>query len=466
MKRSILKEISWPEFGGNTSPVNFTADELNVRMNRTHEMMEKDHLTHLIIYADKEHFANLKYLLNYEPKFEEAVLVINLKDDPLILMGNECVNRFKASPLYQVNKLRTERFQPFSLLNQPKNDSRYLKDIFTAEGINAESRIGCVGWKYFSEKEHPSAEHAIEIPAYIVDTLREITGYNQVVNATHIFMNPDHGLRARCTASEIAFFEFSGIMSSEGMKNLLHHIKPGQTDFELVRSYNYTGYPLSCHIGMTCGSNRHIGLANPEGYIIRRGDPLSTSIGYWGSLNCRAGWIAESENDLPEEAKGYVEKFAAPFFSVMGEWFKNLRIGTKGKILASIIDDNLPFEEFGIYLNPGHLIHFEEWLSSPVYKGSESPLESGMYFQVDVIPKSKRFFSTRMEDGVVLADKTLRDELKLKFPFVYQRCMSRRKFMMEILNIELPDELLPISNIPAIVPPYFLRPDLILTLEG
>ncbi len=465
MKNSLLTEISWPDFDKNASSIIFTADELNERLKLTREMMGKERLTHLIVYSDKEHFANLMYLLNYEPRFEEAVLVINLINDPLILTGNECVNRFKASPLYQINKLRTERFQPFSLLNQPKDDSRLLKDIFISEGIDQDSRIGCTGWKYFSEKEHPSAEYAIEIPAYIVDTLREITSYEQVVNATHIFMHPDHGLRARCTASEIAFFEYSGIMSSEGMKSFLHHIKPDQTDFELVRNYNLTGYPLCCHIGMTSGSNRHIGLASPGGYTIKKGDPLSTSVGYWGSLNCRAGWVAESENDLPEEARGYVEKFAAPFYSVMGEWFKNLSIGTKGKEIASIIYDNLPFDEFGIFLNPGHLIHFDEWLSSPIYKGSELEIQSGMYFQVDVIPKSKKYFSSRMEDGIVVADKTLRDELKSKFPPVYDRCMSRRKFMTDVLNIELPDELLPLSNIPAIVPPFFLNPDLIFTLE-
>lgn len=465
MKKCILKEIIWPDFGKDALPVSFSADELTARVNQTREMMERYQLTHLIIYADKEHFANLKYLLNYEPKFEEAVLVLDLKNDPLILMGNECVNRFKASPLFQINKLRTERFQPFSLLNQPKDESRLMKEIFASEGIKSGSKVGCAGWKYFSEKEHPSAEYAIEIPAYIVDTLREIAGFDQVVNATHLFMHPDHGLRSRCTVSEIAFFEFSGIMSSEGMKNLLHNIKPGQTDFELVRNYNYTGYPLSCHIGMTCGANRHIGLAHPEGYIIKKGDPLSTNIGYWGSLNCRAGWVAESENDLPEEAKGYVENFAAPFYSVMGEWFKNLKIGTKGKKIASIIDDNLPFDTFGIFLNPGHLSHYDEWLSSPIYKGSESYLESGMYVQVDVIPKSAKYFSTRMEDGVVLADKTLREELKLRFPSVYERCINRRKFMMDVLAIELPDELLPISNIPGIVPPFFLKPELIFALE-
>jgi hypothetical protein len=216
---------------------------------------------------------------------------------------------------------------------------------------------------------------------------------------------------------------------------------------------------------MTSGSNKHIGLANPGGYTIKKGDPLSTNIGYWGSLSCRAGWVAESENDLPQKAHGYVENFAGPYFSAMGEWFKSLKIGTKGKKLYNIIQDNLPFNDFGIFLNPGHLIHFDEWLSSPIYNNSEIEIQSGMYFQVDVIPKSSNYFSTRMEDGVIIADQSLQKELKEKYPAVFERCAMRRNFMIETLGIELPQEVLPVSNIPAIVPPFFLRPELVFTLE-
>ncbi|HAQ20313.1 MAG TPA: hypothetical protein DCR40_13945 [Prolixibacteraceae bacterium] len=465
MKKTRLKEIEWPEFGKNVSPLQFSMNELIERISKTREMMDKNNLTHLVVYGDREHFANLKYLLNYEPKFEEALLILNLHDDPIILVGNECVSRFKASPLYIGNRLRFELYQPLSLLNQPRDSSRQLKDIFISEGINSQSRIGCAGWKYFSEIEHHAPDHAIEIPSFIVDTLREVSKYENVINSTQIYMHPESGLRSRCSASEIALFEFSTVMASEGMKNLVFNIEVGKTDFELIRYYNYSGYPLNCNTGMTCGGNKHIGLANPEGYIIKKGDPFSTNIGYWGSNCCRAGWIAENENDLPGHAQGYLDNFAGPYFSAMGEWYKNLKIGVKGKVIAQLIDDLLPFEEFGIFLNPGHLIHFDEWLSSPVYKGSEIEIQSGMYFQVDVIPKSKKYFSTRMEDGIIIADRTLRIELQTKYPAVYERCMNRRIFMTDKLGFELPDEILPLSNIPGIVPPFFLNPNQIFSMD-
>jgi hypothetical protein len=38
--------------------------------------------------------------------------------------------------------------------------------------------------------------------------------------------------------------------------------------------------------------------------------------------------------------------------------------------------------------------------------------------------------------------------------------------MTDVLGIELPEEVLPLSNIPAIVPPFFLAPNEIFALES
>ena len=51
-----------------------------------------------------------------------------------------------------------------------------------------------MGWKYFSDHEHPNSQYAIELPSYLVDTLREIAGHDRVVNSTDLLMHP--GLRA------------------------------------------------------------------------------------------------------------------------------------------------------------------------------------------------------------------------------------------------------------------------------
>lgn len=463
----FLKETEWPEFGtpaSKTVPVP-PVSEIEERINRIRELMDSRDLTHIIVYGDKEHFANLMYLTHFDPRFEESLLIISNKDIPLILVGNECGAHLAASPLYNSGKLRQERYQTFSLISQPRDNSRTLKSIFESEGINGNSRVGCIGWKYFSGTEFPDPEKMIDIPAYIVEIIRSICGYNNVVNSTALLMSPAYGLRAQCSVHEIAFFEYSNIMASEGMKNLIKNFRCDITDFELVKEYQYTGFPLSCHIGMKSSGNQHIGLSGPVGTLIKKGDPFSTGIAYWGSNVCRAGWVAANEDDLPDAAKGYAENFAAPYFYACSKWYENLKIGTKGRVLKEVIDTLLPFEDFSVFLNPGHLIHYDEWLSSPIYKDSDDEIRSGMYIQSDIIPRSKKYSSSRMEEGIIIADAALQKSLKETYPDVFGRCMHRRRFMTEVLGFSLPDEILPLSNIPAIVPPYFLNYKKILSLK-
>lgn len=460
----FLKKIDYPEFDAAIPVIYPSVCEIEERIEKCRNAMQRRGLTHLVVYGDREHFGNLMYLAHFDPRFEEALLVINLTDTPLILVGNECEGHLKVSPLYNAGKLRYERYQPFSLVNQPRDSSRSLEDILTGENINSSSKVGCIGWKFFSKEEFPDYEVQIDIPSFITDTLRRSCGYENVINATDILISPQYGLKTCLSPFEIAHFEWVNTMASDGVKKLLQNFRADVTDFELVKEYQYTGYPLACHIGIKSSGNQHIGLSSPVGAKITRGEPISTGISYWGSNICRAGWVVENEEELPESAKGYVQNFAAPYFYACCQWYANMKIGAQGKIFRELIDELLPFQDFAVYLNPGHLIHFEEWISSPIYKNSIDTIKSGMYIQVDIIPRSKKYFSSRMEDGIIIADTDLRAKLKEKYPETYNRCMARRKFMIEVLGIDLPEEVLPLSNIPAIVPPFFLNHTTVLSL--
>ncbi len=463
-RRHRLIELSWPTFGAAEASARASVAEFQSRVDAVRHAMERLRLTHLVVYGDREHFANLAWLTGFDPRFEEAVLVVARAGDPLLVVGNECEGYLPVSPLYTAGKLRRERFQSFSLLNQPRSDSRFIREIFAGEGIGPGAMVGCVGWKYFADSEHPDAVHAIDLPAYLVDALRELAGRENVTNATAILMNPDTGLRTFCSPAEIAYFEYTNVLASEGMKRMLFGVREGMTDHELAKLAEYNGTPLGCH--MTLATGDLPGLSGPVGAKIRRGTPLSTNICYWGSNICRAGWVASSARDLPLAAQDYVENFAGPYFEVMSEWFGLLRLGTPGGELARLIAEKLPFDKFGIFLNPGHLIHLDEWLSSPIYPGSDVRLHSGMVMQVDVIPSSPVYASTRMEDGVVIADADLRRRLREQFPDCFARCQRRRDFITDVLGIPLPEEILPLSNIPALVPPFFLRPNAVLALES
>jgi len=414
-------------------------------------------LTHLALYGDREHSANLLWAANFDPRFEEALLIVGREAaPPLLLTGNECVSYLPISPLWRAGELRHELYQPFSLLDQPRDASRGLEEIFAAEGIGAGARVGVAGWRYYVHRSQ------MDTPAYIVDALR-VRAAERVEDATDLLMHPHHGLRTNCTAAEIALFEHSNWKASEAMRRVFFAAREGMTDFELLVHAGYDGTPLSCHTTLKTGPHR-ISLASPSGARLERGYPWSCNVAYWGANVCRANWVDESAEDLPAAARDYVEAFAAPSYAVMGDWLEALRIGTPGGKLHDLIQERLPFSRFGIFLNAGHLIHYDEWVSSPIFAGSTIPIRSGMVFQTDVIPSSKTYFSTRLEDGLAIADEALRAELAARFPDTAGRINARREFCRTALGLPLAGEHLPLSNTFGIAPPFLLSPRRVLAL--
>ena len=458
MRKVRLIEIDYPEFGVEQVAPAISLDEYRGRLAATRNAMAARGLTHLVVYGDREHFANIQYLTGFDPRFEEALLVVRPDGAPLLIVGNECYGYLTISPLYCAGELRAERFPTFSLIDQPRDGARPLRDILADEGIGAGTSVGTAGWKYYAESEVADPAHALELPSWMADLLRAMAGRDAVTNATDLFMHPGHGLRAFASAAEIAYYEYTGARASEGVKRILFGLREGMRDTEACTLMGYTGEPLNCHVTFATGANRDRGLTGPTGETVRRGQPLGYNVAYWGSNVCRAGWIAEGPQDLPAGAQDYVDAFAAPYMAAIGEWFRLFRIGAPGDVLYRAIADALPYEKFGIQLNPGHLIAMDEWLSSPVTPGSDIPLGSGMVMQVDVIPSHPVYFSSRIEDGMALADAALRAELAAKFPACLARCQARRQFMIDVLGFEVSEDVLPLSNIPAIVPPFFLAP--------
>ena len=122
----------------------------------------------------------------------------------------------------------------------------------------------------------------------------------------------------------------------------------------------------------------------------------------------------------------------------------------------TIIDRRLGDPFFGIGLNPGHQLHLDEWVNSPVWRDSTVELRSGMAMQVDIIPATGTpYFTTNIEDGIALADDGLRAAFAAAYPEAWGRIQARRAFMRDSLGIDLHPDVLPLSNLaaaPAAVP--------------
>ena len=452
-----LSQVDLPDFGEPSIEPTIPKEVYAARIEAARQRATQAGYDALVVYADREHSANLAYLTGYDPRFEEAMLILTPGRTPALLVGNEGWGYAGVSPI----ELRRLLYQSFSLLSQPRDSSKPLEEIFRGEGIGQGTRVGVVGWKYFDPREW------LEIPSYIADTLREITGEaSRVVNATDIFMNPADGLRVINEIEQLAVFEYASCHTSTAVRKVLFGLRPGMTEYQAVRLMGLNGMPLSCHLMLSSGPRATLGLPSPSSRRIERGDRFTTAFGVWGALNCRAGFVVEDEKELPSGIRNYVDKLVSPYFRAIAEWYTTMGISVKGAELYRVIHRHLGDPFFGVKLNPGHQIHLDEWVNSPISAGSEIPLRSGMALQVDVIPATGTdYFTTNIEDGIALADADLRRRLAQTYPEAWRRIQARRDFMAEKLGLRLKPEVLPFSNIPAYLPPFLLRPDRVMVVS-
>ncbi len=160
------RDRACPTSGCRTTRPELPASLYPARLGRLRERAGGRGYDRLVVYADREHSANLAYLTGFDPRFEEALLVVGPAGEPAILVGNECYGLAGAAPL----PMRRVLFQDLSLPSQPRDRSRPLAEILADEGIGPGSRVGVVGWKTYAGRE------TIEAPAFLVDELRRLTG--------------------------------------------------------------------------------------------------------------------------------------------------------------------------------------------------------------------------------------------------------------------------------------------------
>lgn len=452
MRRAVLTDIELPDFGEAVSEPTLGRAIYEARITRLRLAMRQHGLGAVVIYGDREHMANICWATGHDPRFEEAILLVLPDATPTLFAGNE------GYPYAEAAQGHVERllWQGLSLMGQPRDSMRALRELLSGAGLKPGTRIGLAGWKGFETEDGVFDPHWFETPHYLVETLRQ---FGEVSNAALLFMNPQDGLRVINEADQIACFEYASTKTSTALRRLIHNAKPGISEFEACRALALDGSMLSVHINMSAGPRAKYGLCGPSSRVIERGDPIVAGHGLMGALNCRAGFMAESAADLPAGIADYIDRLAAPYFAAAVAWYEMIGTGVSGGEIYEAVMSRLGDPFFGIGLNPGHLIHLDEWVHSPIRKGGRLTLSSGMALQCDIIPATGTdYFTSNIEDGIALADEALRQDLASRYPEAWARITRRRTFMTETLGIALKPEVLPLSNIPAWLPPFWLAP--------
>jgi Xaa-Pro aminopeptidase len=452
-KNVILSEILSPSCDNDKTPVILSDETMKERKNKVIALMKKENLDTIIVYADVEHGGNFEYLTGFIPRFEEALLVLHQDESACLILGNENLNKCKfaridAKPIHAPH---------FSLPNQPMENTLSLKDIIKASGIKENTRIGIIGWKYFTSRFEDNRK-LFDVPYYIVKAILDIVKNNELVeNRSDIFINGDYGVRAINNANEIAHYEYGSSLASDCVLNTMNALDTGKTEVELGNLMKSQGQHNN--VVTICAVGDRFVKANlyPTNKMVRLGDKIALTTGYKGGLSSRSGYAVSKAEELPEGSQDYITALAAPYYAAIVAWLENIHIGMKGKDMYDLIETVLPKKNFNWSLNPGHLTSDEEWLSSPIYPESNELLKSGMLLQIDIIPSKPGYGGVGAENGIALADEKLRNEIKNNYPELWCRFEDRRQYIKSVLNINLSDEVLPLSSTVAYYRPLMLN---------
>jgi hypothetical protein len=226
---------------------------------------------------------------------------------------------------------------------------------------------------------------------------------------------------------------------------------PGVSELEAVSAMGYAGEPLAAHLMFASGKDDIVGLRSPTARVLQDGDAVTTAVSYWGGLTCRAGLL----RDEPDE--DFSQTLGAPYFRAVATWYETLGLGTSGGTVFAAVHDVLSATSFRPLVNPGHLIHLDEWVHSPIVPHGAGEITSGMALQCDIIPSpAGTGRALNCEDGVVIGDAALRDAIAQRHPETWSRMVARQRFMRDSLGIDIADEVLPLSSCPAYLPPFWL----------
>jgi hypothetical protein len=450
MRKPKLVAVDLPEFGNPVAEPVLNNALYRARLERLRRRMAEAGFDAVVIYGDREHVANISWASGYDPRFEEAILVVTHDQVPTLLAGNE------GYPYAETANGTFERvlWQHLSLLGQPRDKMNDLASILKAAGLKQGMTIGIAGWKGYETEEGLFDPDWFETPHFLVETLR---AFGTVKNAAMMFMNPVNGLRVINEVDQLAAFEAAATRSSNAIKRVIQSIRPGASEYQALTAMQLDGFPQSIHINFCAGPRAKYGLPSPSARIIEEGDPIVLGIGLMGSLNCRAGFMVESADQLPFEIRDYLDKLVAPYFDAAVAWYETIGIGVTGGAVFDAVMSRIGDPFFGIGLNPGHLLHLDEWVHSPVTKGSTKTFQSGMAVQCDIIPATGTpYFMSNIEDGIALADEPTRKDFAARYPEAWSRIEARRRFMIDVIGIKLKPEILPFSNMPAWLPPFWL----------
>ncbi len=446
--------------------VKLSAQVYERRVDALQARMRETGTDFVIIYGDREHFANIEYFTRYDCRFEEGLFILGKDGARTIVVGNEGEGYSYCIP-YPIQRIV---YRHFSLQGQPRGGIQKLRDVFAQVGMSRDARVGFVGIKYFEGDMADDPQHAFDVPAYMIDELRQVVNTPNITNYTREITGLPNGVRMRLRdAEEVAVLEYQAVKAANVMRGLLKNVKPGMSETQIARTVETDFAPTQMYplVNVTPESVR-LGLRSPMAdCVLQAGEVLGLCYSLRGSLCSKVGVAARDEGSVCARLKGTIDTFYAKHWEAVARWIETLRVGATGGELYQTVMRLIGDPAFGVALNPGHYIGMDEWTNSCSYQGSTVPIHSGSVLQTDIIASSPdQPMVSICEDTVIVADEAFQQEIAAQYPDVYARLLKRREMMRDALGIVVHDDVLPLTGLTGVMFPYMLDLTQVYTLKA
>lgn len=407
---------------------------------------------HFVFYGDREHFSSIEYFTGYDPRFEESLLILSAGRKPILIVGNEGRGYAEKIPI----AIDIIIYPFFSLPGQPMAEYRPLEEILRETGIVDGGYVGVCGWKLFDGINIPDSEQ-FDVPYFIMEALLKVVSREKIGNANRVMIDNETGLMHNLGAKEMVLAEMAGTKASKSVFNVLKNLAEGLSEIEASTSLSIDGEPEASHPNINFGKNVFYGLASPTYHRhLQNGDLVGAGMSYRRALVHKISYFVKDETCFSDERRAVVDEIFGTYFKAISVWYESVTGGVTGGSVYDKVEAIVGgYTEFGIGLNPGHSIHTQEWTNSLFYSGSKDVLHSGMLLQCDfssVLPKLD--ISVHSEDGIMIVNKALQEEIRKIAPDAFERMQCRREFMRNELGINLAEDVLPTSDLSGIIFPY------------
>ncbi|MFH2068897.1 MAG: Xaa-Pro peptidase family protein [Candidatus Omnitrophota bacterium] len=364
-------------------------EEFSERISRIRREMEKEDIDAVLVYGDEYRREYIRYVSNYWPIFERAMLVIPKDGDPILLGAPECEKVAREMSAWP----DIRNIKDFTCVTVPDEIDYSLAEFSSFSSVYREvnsrsqlKRVGLVGVN--------------AIPAPVLESIKsafegvEIVNFESVLNRMRLIKTPQ----------EIKCLRKAAEFADKGFQALMEACVPGASELAAAAAGEYgarkAGAEYVPFVVFGSGERTHTIVGRPTEKIIEDGDMIMAALAVQFE-----GYIASAEFPFVAGRMSKGQKDLINALIVAEDRALNLlKAGTPArefvrKVRQYFRDNNL--SQYDVY-PPLHGCGYAEAESPYPDENSELVFEENMTVNTDISLFGHPAGSNRIEEGFVI----------------------------------------------------------------